>query len=145
MAAPKPAAPAPKPAAPKKEEAPKADPFGGAAAVDSKEKASKVDVKTEKPKEESEPALTEEKPVAKEKTESKADDAGPKRRVPEVVNSRAAMFGDAPDVKRDVSFLMETEVKTFDDTQLFLFFFCCSPRCVVIGEETVAAIGVLLL
>lgn len=88
---------------PKKEEAPKSD----APAIESSpaEKPANAEVKTDKPKDESEPALAEEKPVVKEETGSTADDADPKRRTPKVVNSRAAMLGEAPDTKRDVRIL----------------------------------------
>lgn len=53
-------------------------------------------------KDESEPSLIEEKIDVGEK-EAKPDEAEKKRREPAVVNSRAAMLGEAPDVRRDVS------------------------------------------
>ena len=63
-------------------------------------------MKADNPKGETEPVLTEEKLIEKEEAKKRTVESEQKRRVPEVVNSRAAMFGDIPDIKRDVrSFL----------------------------------------
>jgi len=91
----------------KKDAAPKLNPFGGAAPVETKEKPADDESKSKvqgAAKEGSEPVLAEEKDTTENPAiESKTVEDDRKRREPDILNSRAAMFGDAPDTRRDVS------------------------------------------
>ena len=89
---------------------PKASPFGDAAPVDAKEESEeKQEVKVEETTVEEptpEPALVEESTAESgdKKEEKKDKNREKKRREPKVINSRAAAFESAPDVKREVRF-----------------------------------------
>jgi hypothetical protein len=93
-----------KAAAPQKESSqPKKNPFGDAAPVDTASKLEEKPPKEELPAEEKADKKIEEPKLTEEKNEGgSAVEKEKKGREPKVVNSRAAMMGSAPDVKRDV-------------------------------------------
>ena len=109
-------------------DAKKASPFGGASAVDTASKLEKLDVKDAPPKKEEAPkeetsdekAPEEKEPDSKQeasKQEGSKKEEEEKRREPEVVNSRAAAMGSAPEPRREVRFVRQ------DGGSVFIFSF----------------------